>query len=127
MANYRPVICVETGETFGSIKEAAEHICLSANAVGMAIRGACPTAGGYHWEYAPKEDLEEYVPPKPTKKRSGPIKTIEQVQKEAERRSKETGRRIRYAHIQKEETLQLYSGWKLSNHLNKKRKKEEKK
>lgn len=124
MANYRPVICVETGERFDSAKAAAEWLGLTSNAVTMAARGDSPTAGGYHWEYAPKEDVKAYDQPKPPKKRSGPIKTIEEVQREAARRSRETGRHIRYAHIQKEETLQLYGGWKLKHHRPKKRPKE---
>lgn len=52
--------------------------------------------------------------------RSGQYETVEDVQKEALRRSKETGRRIRYAHIQIEETLQLYGGCKLKDHIIKK-------
>ena len=56
-----------------------------------------------------------------------PYETVEEVQAEAARRSKETGRYIRYAHIQIEETLQLYSGWKLKNQQKKKRTKEDQK
>ena len=56
-----------------------------------------------------------------------PYETVEEVQAEAARRSRETGRYIRYAHIQIEETLQLYSGWKLKHQQKKKRTKEEKK
>ena len=124
MANCRPVRCVETGEVFESIAAAAERIGMYQSSVSKAVRGKTETAGGYHWEYEPKEDVVTYDPPKPTKKRHRPIKTIEEVQKEAARRSKETGRNIRYAHIQIEETLQMYGGWKLSHHCKKKRTKE---
>ena len=54
-----------------------------------------------------------------------PFETVEEVQEEAARRSRETGRRIRYAHIQKEETLQLYGGFSLKHHRPKKRPKED--
>ena len=55
-----------------------------------------------------------------------PYKTVYEVQEEAARRSKEAGRYIRYAHIQIEETVQLYSGWKLKYQRNKNQTKEEK-
>ena len=126
MANCRPVRCVETGEVFESIAAAAERIGMYQSSVSQAVRGVAETAGGYHWEYEPKEDVVTYDPPKPTKKRHRPIKTIEEVQKEAARRSQETGRRIRYAHIQIEETLQMNKGWKPLNHRIKKKKEEKK-
>lgn len=128
MANYKAVVCVETGEVFASVKEASESLGLTKSAVGNALQGSATTAGGYHWEYATPNDTDK--PARKTARRRskhiGPFKTVEDVQKEAARRSKETGRNIRYKHIQIEETLQLYGGWKLSSH-NIKKPKEEKK
>lgn len=132
MPNYRPVRCVETGEEFGSIKEASESLGLSPNAVGVVLQGHALTAGGYHWEYATPEGISKPRRKLPRRRSGhvGPFETVEEVQKEAARRSRETGRHIRYAHIQIEETLQLYGGWKLHRHNKneeKKRTKEEKK
>ena len=104
--NIKPVLCVETGQVFDSVKAAAEWVGLSNNAVSMAARGECPTAGGYHWEYAPEEDVEAYDRPAPSPRRS-PKKTIRDVQEEARRRTEETGRPVRYADLQKEETLEM--------------------
>ena len=42
-----------------------------------------------------------------SKTKSCPNKDIYKVQEEAVRRTKETGRLVRYAHIQKEETIRL--------------------
>lgn len=46
------VQCIETGEIFGSIKEAADSIRLTRAAVSRCVRGKCKTAGGYKWKYA---------------------------------------------------------------------------
>lgn len=40
-------------------------------------------------------------------------KTVQEVQEEARRRTEETGRYTRYAHIQKEETLRLLKEGKI--------------
>ena len=42
-----------------------------------------------------------------SKPKNRPNEDIYKVQEEAVRRTKETGRLVRYAHIQKEETIQL--------------------
>ena len=97
----RPVLCVETGHVFNSIKDAAAWLEMTSNAISQAVRGLNPRAGGYHWEYVSREK------PKKAKHRNAPNMTIEEVQKEAERRTKETGRYTRYADIQKEETVAL--------------------
>ena len=48
-----PVICVETGERFESIKAANEHINHSENGhISACCKGKRKTAGGYHWRYA---------------------------------------------------------------------------
>lgn len=56
-SKYRkPVICIETGETFSCAKEAQENMKIDAH----NIKRCCQkqkyykTAGGYHWKYADK-------------------------------------------------------------------------
>lgn len=44
-----PVECVETGERFASISEAARSCGLTRNAVGNCIAGHTKTAGNKHW------------------------------------------------------------------------------
>lgn len=48
----RAVICVETGERYGSTADAARALGLSLCAVAKAARGERKTAAGYHWRYA---------------------------------------------------------------------------
>lgn len=96
----RTIKCVETGELFDSIREAAEKFGLHASNIGSNLQGKTSHCGGYHWEYVELHD-------KPVKPKSAPSMTIEEVQAEAERRTRETGRYTRYAHIQIEETLRL--------------------
>ena len=47
----RKVRCVETGEIFSSIKEAAEHYGLKRPNISAILSGKKKTCGGYHWEY----------------------------------------------------------------------------
>lgn len=51
--NAKKIICVETGQIFGSIVEAKEW--LGKGDINMCLRGKCHTAGGYHWEYVTEE------------------------------------------------------------------------
>ena len=116
----RPVVCVETGRVYESIALAARAMGITATCISNALSGKYKTSAGYHWEYAqpnvtsypPRVVTVERAEPKPKKAKRrmlhhGPSMTIEEVQKEALRRSKETGRRVRYADIQKEETVEL--------------------
>lgn len=48
--NGKRVRCVETGETFDSIKMAALSVGRQRECVRDAIHGKNKTAGGYHWE-----------------------------------------------------------------------------
>lgn len=127
----RRVICVETGQVFNSLTEAGAFVGVSSQNISAAVRGKASTSVGYHWKYAP-DDLKPTVrvriapvnkkrKKKPAKwawkaeetttkverPRSRPSMTIYEMQEEARRRSKETGRFVRYADLQKEETLRL--------------------
>ena len=47
----RKVLCVETGETFPSIKAAAEFYNLKRPNISAVLNGDSKTCGGFHWEY----------------------------------------------------------------------------
>lgn len=82
---------------------AAKMMGVSQTCMYNALSGYARTCAGYHWEYADGQGGSE----KPDKPRSRPSMTISEVQEEAARRTKETGRYVRYKHIQIEETLAL--------------------
>ena len=48
----RKVVCVETGQTFDTIKEANQWI--GKGDISKCLRGKNETAGGYHWQYVSK-------------------------------------------------------------------------
>lgn len=108
----KPVICVETGRRFNSVKAAAEFALINPKTISAVLNGRCPTAGGYHWEYA---EPEEYSGPmtRETRPLRKPTRTIYAMLEEARRRSEKTGRFVSYGDIQKEETLQLIKEGKL--------------
>jgi hypothetical protein len=97
----KPVMCIETGRVFGTAKEAAQWLGTNPSCVSSVLVGYSKTAGGYRWEYVDVEKEEKTV----AKPRSRPTMTISEMQREAERRTRETGRFTRYADLQKEETL----------------------
>lgn len=47
---WKSVICVETGERFKSVKEAAEKTGTNKSAISMVINGVRNKAGGYSWK-----------------------------------------------------------------------------
>lgn len=99
----KAVINLDTGQVFPSIAAAAESVGVQHANISAAVRGVASTSGGYRWAYVDPESK----PKKPDKPKSRPGMTIKEVQEEARRRSEETGKRVRYAHIQIEETLAL--------------------
>ena len=56
----RKVRCLETGEVFDMIKQAAEAVHVGPSSILQCLSGKSKTAGGLHWEYASEK-------PKPTK------------------------------------------------------------
>lgn len=102
--NARPVRCIDTGHVFPSVTAAAQFHGMDRNSIINNIRGKTEYCAGYRWEYA---DGKPVIPYNPNNLRGQPRMTIEDVQKEAERRSRETGRRVKYADIQIEETVAM--------------------
>jgi hypothetical protein len=100
---------LDTGQVFPSLAAAAESVGVQHANISAAVRGVASTSGGYRWAYVDPESKPKKPdePKKPDKPKSRPGMTIKEVQEEARRRSEETGKRIRYAHIQIEETLAL--------------------
>lgn len=47
----KKIKCIETGECFNSIKEAAAAKKISAGHIGEVCKGKRKTCGGYHWQY----------------------------------------------------------------------------
>lgn len=47
-----PVVNVETGEVFRSLKLASEKYGVTGGAISRALRGKAKTSCGYHWKYA---------------------------------------------------------------------------
>lgn len=52
----RAVICIETGEIFTSVKEAADSIGTTRVNVSRCVNGRNKTAGGFHWRHFNKEN-----------------------------------------------------------------------
>lgn len=50
-----PVICVETGTIFNSIRDACRAYNLSPSCVCCCCKGKSKTAGGFHWKYFDRE------------------------------------------------------------------------
>ena len=52
----KPIICIDTGEIFDSVKSAASSVGISHSCVSMALNGKTKTAGGYRWSYLNPDD-----------------------------------------------------------------------
>jgi hypothetical protein len=48
----KAVVCVETGQRYSSIKEAARQTGLAKNKISYCCRGIRKSTGGYHWKFA---------------------------------------------------------------------------
>lgn len=45
-----PILCVETGQVFNSIMEAARKVKVDESCIRSVVNGYRKTSGGYHWE-----------------------------------------------------------------------------
>lgn len=52
----KPIICIDTGLRYSSIRGAAREIGISESTIVSALTGKCKTAAGYHWKYDNKEE-----------------------------------------------------------------------
>jgi group I intron endonuclease len=52
----KQVVCIETGQTFKSIQEAADEVGVLRTTISKVINGKIETAGGYHWAIKGQED-----------------------------------------------------------------------
>ena len=52
----RPVVCVETGEVFPSVRQAAAFSNLDPSSITKACKGAYSTVCGFHWKYVDRGD-----------------------------------------------------------------------
>ena len=74
VVDTRPVICVDTGERFESVKDAAEFAGVSPPGVIEVCNGKRLTAGGYRFCY--EDSIESFAPPK-RRKIGKPIQNVE--------------------------------------------------
>ena len=51
LAKAKKVMCIETGEVYGSSRLAAEAVHKKAVTISHAARDQSKTCGGYHWKY----------------------------------------------------------------------------
>ena len=51
-SKFKPVICVETGVVYKSLKEAEQLTGISQSCIGNCCKGTQKTAGKMHWKYA---------------------------------------------------------------------------
>lgn len=49
------VMCIETGETFQSVKSAAASVRVHQSHLSRVLHGKKKTAGGYHWKFLKEE------------------------------------------------------------------------
>ena len=51
-SHKKKVLCIETGEIFNSVNEAADFAGVFHSSVSRVLKGKTKTTGGYHWAYA---------------------------------------------------------------------------
>ena len=58
--HIRPVVCEETGEIFGSVRQAAKAYDVSQTAIYLVCKEDSPNrrCAGMHWHYATPEEIE---------------------------------------------------------------------
>lgn len=55
----KKIVCVETGEVFDSIAEAARQKGIRCkNAISLVAKGKQSICGGYHWEYYEEKKID---------------------------------------------------------------------
>jgi len=76
--NKKPVINIELGTVYVSIKEAAQMTHLNSSAISKCCKWPTHTAGGYHWSFYSNDfNLDEYIIPISTKYVGAKVRCIE--------------------------------------------------
>ena len=65
----RPVRCIETGQEFESVNDAANWLGTDARNVSKQLNGHVGATKGHHFEYLPKAETVKPVKPKPCRGR----------------------------------------------------------
>ena len=72
----KPVRCIETGNIFPTVKEAAKSVGINSRTISAALHGQSFTAAGCHWEFA--DGRPANIRPEETRKpRRKPVRCIE--------------------------------------------------
>lgn len=80
----KPIICIDTGEIFDSVKSAAAKVGVSYGCISMALNGKMKTAGGYRWAYLnPDDKVSEETSKSLGKANRGKKQSAEQIEKRA--------------------------------------------
>ena len=78
----KPIICIDTGEIFDSVKSAAVSVGVDPSAISAVLNGRGKTAGGYRWDYLnPNNKVSEEISKKMSKANSGRKQSAEQIEK----------------------------------------------
>ena len=80
----KPIICLDTGKIFDSVKRAAVSVGIDPSAISAVLNGRGKTAGGYRWDYLnPNNKVSEEISKKMSKANSGRKQSAEQIEKRA--------------------------------------------
>jgi group I intron endonuclease len=79
----KPIICLDTGKIFDSVKSVAASVGVNPSAISAVLNGRVKTAGGYRWAYLnPEEDkVSEETSKKLSKATCGRKQSAEQIEK----------------------------------------------
>lgn len=64
--HFKAVRCIETGQIFDSIQQAADFVGINYNSISAAAHGRNQSSAGFHWEFVDKEK-ESSRPKRPVK------------------------------------------------------------
>ena len=80
----KPIICIDTGEIFDSVKSAAVSVGVAPSCISGVLNGRWKTAGGYRWAYLnPDDKVSEETSKKLGKANCGRKQSAEQIEKRA--------------------------------------------
>ena len=78
----KPIICIDTGEIFDSVKSAAVKVGVNPSAISAVLNGRVKTAGGYRWAYLnPADKISEETSERKRRANRGRKQSAEQIEK----------------------------------------------